>query len=501
LRSSLLPVARPKVFTVLIVAHVVLKVSLFPYMSSAPLHGDERYYFDSARALSNLVRDIASLGTVDVGELQRNVVGNGWFMPGNGIVLTPLFVVDPGAGITTIRLYLGVLTTLLLLFTVMRVREVLGDLYAAMLLVFPGLIPMWLLFSFGGWSDLVAGLLIVLLLAELVKWTRALRLNIPPTCRDAVRMALIAGAVVYSRSSASLLVAVMGAMVMSFCVVALRRRALFHAILAGSLVAAIFGALLAPWSLFASHALDSTVVTTTSVPTSLAVAFGNPDELCYGPCDPTSTQWFTPVRYAREVARATGTGEVGVLQQMSSYSRHGTTPKSYAQAVLDGFSRYALHPAAFSRDVRSPDHSPEAVHTFVVATTNLLWLILAGCGAILLLTVVRGAVDAQIVSLLTKLGITSLLTQPFVHVAGSRYWTSVAPLCGIGAALLVHLTAARRPHPRLARPPWTKAEHRSYSGDAPTDESPLRRCLTAIQAVQVILAVVIAVSLVLFAKE
>lgn len=486
-----------KVLVGLFVAHVLLKIVLFPYMSNAPVHGDERYYFDSARALSNLIRDLVGFGPVDVGELKRNLVGSGWFMPGNGILVTPLFLVEPHASIVTIRLYLGVVTTLLLLITVIRVRHVLGDLYAAMLLVVPGLVPMWLLFSLGGWGDLVAGLLIVLLITELVTWIRTLRAGHPPSPWAAVRMGLISIAVVYARSSAAVLVIGMGVVVLFVSLTLLRGRDRTRAVLAGSLAGVVFLLLLAPWSLFASHSLGGRVVTTTTVPTVMANTFGDRDELCYGPCDPTSTIWFTPVRYAREVARATGTNEVDVLKQMSAYARQDVTPRSYADDVLMGFARYTFQPASFSKDVRSPEHSPEAMHKFIVVATDVMWAFLAISGIGLLLTVVRRTVDAQVLSLLVTLGIGSLLVQPFVHIAGSRYWTSAAPLAAIAAALLLHLLDARRAEPRFARGTWIlrgDTEHGSA-----ISEPVISRWLTVVQSVLAAGVVLVAVGLVVLA--
>ena len=72
------------------------------------------------------------------------------------------------------RTYLGVITTVLLLVTAQVVRRSLGDWYGVALLVVPGLIPMWVLFSYTAWGDTAAGLLIVLILVMLVRLAKAL---------------------------------------------------------------------------------------------------------------------------------------------------------------------------------------------------------------------------------------------------------------------------------------------------------------------------------------
>ena len=101
----------------------MLKLVLFGQLAHAPFNGDETAYVNSARALSNLVRDLAGLGPLDVVELQRNVVASGWFMPGMPVLLTPLFVVDPDASVTAIRVYLGVVTFLFLILAIVSVRR------------------------------------------------------------------------------------------------------------------------------------------------------------------------------------------------------------------------------------------------------------------------------------------------------------------------------------------------------------------------------------------
>ena len=81
----------------LLVAHVVLKLLIYPLTMDAPAYNDEQQYYDGARALSNLVRDTFAFNAPDGAELERNVVGSGWFMPGMAILMTPLFVVFPDA--------------------------------------------------------------------------------------------------------------------------------------------------------------------------------------------------------------------------------------------------------------------------------------------------------------------------------------------------------------------------------------------------------------------
>lgn len=429
---------------VLVALHVLVKLAVLPKVGHTPLVGDEASYVDGGRALSNLVRDLVSLGPVDSAELERNVIGSGWFMPGMSVLLTPLFVVEPDASVLVIRCYIGVLTTLLLLLAMRSVRRTFGDTYAAALLVLPGLVPMWVLFSYGAWGDLVAGLLIVMLVAHLVTIFRQVRDGVAFSLREGVWLGLVGIAVVYLRSSATILVAGMFVVVLA-SVVALLRRGERRRAIAGLLVAgSVFVALLAPWSIAASQSLGGRVVTTTSVPTVLANTFGDYDRICFGECDPGSTIWFSPLRYAREVARATGTSEVDVLPEMSSYARADVTPHSYTRDVLQNFRAYALEPAGYNDQLMLERDSDTITYWVVTVATTVMWYLALLVAAWIMLLATRRSFDSQILSIVLKLGLGALFTQPFVHLASARYWPTAAPLLALAAGLFLQLRAERR---------------------------------------------------------
>ena len=477
-----------RILVALVGAHLLLKVVLFPLVAHAPLVGDEASYVDGARALSNLVRDLGGFGPVQVDELRRNVVGSGWFMPGMSLLLTPLFVVDPDASVTMIRVYLGVATTALLVLTMLSVRRALGDVYAGLVLVVPGLVPMWLLFSYCAWGDLCAGLLVLALVAQLVGVLRSLGERTAPSLRDGVRLGALAIAVVYFRSSALLLVGAMGIVSVVLALLVLRDRELRRGLAAALAAVAVFAAVLLPWSVLASHTLDDRVVTTTSVPTVLANTFGDRDRVCFGECDPHSSIWFSPLRYSREVARATGLSEVEVQGQMSAYARSDVTAHGYAHDVIADVQAYTSEPARFAKFLRAPDGEPKAIERLrdvAVAVTEVFFLAMLGVAVVLLLSVFRASFEAQVVSTLVKLGLAALLTQPFVHISGARYWTSAAPLCGLAAALLLGRLVARR----SPAPPR----------DVPVAPAALRRALTVTQAGLAVATVAVAAGLLVLA--
>ncbi|HWJ11835.1 MAG TPA: hypothetical protein VNS46_20810 [Nocardioides sp.] len=430
----------------LVVAHVVMKILLFPLVMSAPPHGDEQAYLNGSMALSNALRDLFSFTSPDRAELDRNVVASGWFMPGMSIVVAPLYVVFPDAGPGLVRAYCGIFTLALHVAVLRSTVRVLGHRWAVALAVFPGLVPMWVFFGFGAWGDLNAGLVLVLVMLRLVEMYRVLRRGDAPTVRDGLALGLLSAVTLYLRSSTAVLLAGLGVVALIAAVVMLRGRVRLRAVGAAALAGVVFLLLLAPWSAYASHVLDARVVTTTTVATSKANTFGDRDEVCFGRCDPDSTLWFRPLRYAREVGRATGTSEVEVLKQMSAYARRDVTPGGYLDQVAHNLAAYSLQPAVFVDHVlpeegRGPLGTVGGwavkVSTWLVYFPSLLLVVAA------LLTVVRRSLEARLVDVLVKLCLGALLVQPFVHVAGGRYWTTAAPFFGLAAASFVFERATR----------------------------------------------------------
>ena len=426
-----------RILLALVGAHLVVKLVVFGQVGHTPPMGDETAYVNGGMALSNLLRDWTSLSTPDWSEVQRNVVGSGWFMPGTSVLLTPLFLVVPHADVAMLRGYLGVLTSLVFLATVLRVRRSLGAGYAGGLLVVPGLVPVWAVFSMAAWGDLLSGILIVLLLVEVIEVSRHLRRGRAPSLGEGLRLGLLAIAVVYLRSSALPLVAGLGLVSVLGALALLRGAERRGAVLAALVAALAFLAVLAPWSVGASMTLNDRVLTTTSVPTVLANTFGERDLVCYGPCDPGSSIWFSPLRYSRETARATGRSELAVAAQMSAYARQQVTARSYAHGVLDDFRAYTNDPDRFYGYLRATPDVQRPLDVVIEQSTRWSVWLAFGVGAALLLCVLRRPREDQVLSVLVKLSLGALLIQPFVHIAGPRYWPTAAPLLGLAAALLI----------------------------------------------------------------
>lgn len=432
---------RPEVLLVwLIAAHVVLKLLVYPMVMHAEPLGDESAYLNGGRALSNVLRDVFAFQSPDRAEVERNVVASGWFMPGMSVLVVPLYLVVPDAPTWLVRGYLGVVTLVLFVAVVRLVAARFGAGWACVLVVLPGLIPSWVVFSFGAWGDLCAGLLLVVLVVRVVDLVRAASAREAPTLKDGVLFGLAAIALLYLRSSTALLVIGFGGVCLGLVVTTLRGGTRWRAV--GSLATAgvVFLLLLAPWSVLASHTLGGRVVTTTTVPTVKAVTFGERDQLCFGPCDPDSTTWFRPLRYAREVGRATGASEVDVLKVMSDHALRDVDTTGYLTQVSQNFDAYLTRPNSFTGYLAPPDGRGTLGRygeQVARATTWLLYAPLMLLGLVSMLVVARSSIEARLLDIVLKISIAGLLVQPFVHVAGGRYWTTAGPVLALAGVAFV----------------------------------------------------------------
>ncbi|KAA1428334.1 hypothetical protein [Nocardioides antri] len=446
---------RPEVLLLwLLGAHLVLKLLVYPLTMNAPAYNDEQQYYDSARALSNLLRDVFAFTAPDGAELERNVVASGWFMPGMGIVMTPLFVVFPDASDPLCRAYLGLASLAVLLWAVASVRKRLGPTYAALLVVFPGLLPSWVLMSFTAYGDPLSGIVLIVLVAHIVDMLRKLRAGRSPAWTEALQLGLLAVFVLYLRSSTSIVLAALGCATLVAALLLLKGAQRVRAVLAAGLAGVVFLLLLAPWSIVASASLDARVITTTTVPISLANTFGDREQVCFGKCDPDSYLWFRPLRYAREVGRATGESEVEVEKQMSDYALRDLERRDYARQAWWNIGSYFFIPANFVRYIEPAEGrsaAGEVGEDVVWWSTYLLYVPFLLLTLISMLFVQLRSLEAQILDTLAKLALLALFVQPFVHVAGSRYWTTAGPLFMVAAVGFVRESHVRRSHDSAVR--------------------------------------------------
>lgn len=429
------------VFAVLCLVHVAMKIWWGIDIVAMKQVGDEGAYIDSAKALSNLARDLLRFSPPDTAELSRNVIGNGWFMPGMAILLAPLYLAFPGAEITLVRIYLALVSFLMWLWAVNSARTHLGNRYALALMIFPALVPLWILFSFSAWGDLYAGLLLVVLMCHVSTLLICFQRPVSIRVSQGVVIGALAAGCLYLRSSTLplmpllLLILLLGAALFSGI------REWRRPLMCISAAALSFICLLLPWSISASKTLGARILTTTTVPISLGVAFGNQDELCFGSCGKGNI-WFNSVRYSKTLASVTGVDEVSVQKDMSRYATRGVTPATYSAKVIENFGRYAFSPGSF-RNRFFPDKKGEGGAGYAAKRELLfnatvypyylfmLFMVLAW------VTVKTRTVPDQVNSILIKCFSACLLLQPFFHIGSGRYWTVFAPIFALSLGLLL----------------------------------------------------------------
>ena len=431
-------VADPRALIALAGLHVALKLAMLPTALSAPLQGDEGTYNDGAKAFAHAVREVIVGRGLPLQTLSDHVVGNGWFMPGISVILAPLYVVDPDAGAQAVRLFMGVVTLVAFLASAWVLRRVLGPPYAAALLVCPGLLPMWVLYSYTSWGDAAAGIATVFVVALLVAQWRRLEAGRPASLRLGALLGLTLAVTLYMRSSALPAVAGLLALCAVAAVVVPRGRARRRSGVSWALSVACFVALVMPWSIAVSKVFDHRVTTTTTVPLSMAYAFGSRDDLCFGPC-PRGIIWVEMMRYAATVESETGVNELVVQQQMAEYAMRDLTLSSYVRDVRGDFGRYVFQPTGYEPAFRTvPGVSPQTlVSKVAMRVTDVIYFAALALAAVAVLWVRRLPSAQQAAMLLVSLIGAALMTQPFVHVCTSRYWPVFAPMLGLAAASLL----------------------------------------------------------------
>ncbi|MFI2105026.1 hypothetical protein ACH436_17160 [Isoptericola sp. NPDC019693] len=435
------PVLPLVVVGTLVLLNLALRVVLAFKALPGPLAGDEVAYTTGARVLADSVHALLQGDGLPTDELQARLVGNGWFMPGMALLLTPLFLLDPTADDVTVRLFLGGLSTVVFLGVVAVVARTLGLRTAAVLLVVPGLVPMWVLFGFSAWGDAWAGLVILATVPLLVVMWRRLDSTGTVRLRDAALLGLALVVTLYLRSSALPLVVGVLALLVVVVLVRTRGRALVRSLAACATAAAVVVLLLAPWSTIMTRTFGERVTTTTTMSLSVAYAFGDRDELCFGPCTEGNI-WTNMARYARAVGAQTGENPLEVRRQMRDYAMRDVTPSTYAAGVLDNFRRYAFSPDSYDHVFRPgvegtaapPETAPDRLS---IAATRWTYFVALGAAAVAIVAARRVRTDAQVMVILASGLLALLMSQPFVHVSSGRYWPVFAPLLGIAVAGLL----------------------------------------------------------------
>jgi hypothetical protein len=145
-----------------------------------------------------------------------------------------------------------------------------GRFAAIGLLAFPTLAATWLIFAATLWGDLAAGLLLGIVTARAYRLAGDIYEREQISWRQVIILELLLVAMVYLRGNTIVAVGAIHVFLVSLVVVARDWSRLVPTAGMFAVGLLVFFALLAPWSITATKVLDSTVVTTSSAPLSLA---------------------------------------------------------------------------------------------------------------------------------------------------------------------------------------------------------------------------------------
>lgn len=426
-------------------------IAALVFMSDMAYSGDEQRYARDAKILADLL-----LGRqMSLETAARAIVGNGWFMPGMSIVLVPVFAIDPEPAVAVVRAYSSAVILLLWLCALRQMSATLGRYAAIVLLVFPSLALMWLVYATTIWGDLPAGL--VLTIAAARTYRMCVRLFEEPEAamplRDVVILELLLAAMTYLRGNTIVVVVAVHALIVAAAIIA-RQDGLLLRFRNLAVGVAVFAAVLAPWSVTATQILGSPVLTTSSAALSVGITFGDTKALCRGPCSEDRKPWDAAARYSREQAKERGISELEVQREMSARALRDVTLGDYTAKVRRNFSSFVWHPASlidrFTTENRftvgtGREFSASAasrIQRTVRGTTNALYfpffalLVLANVAVILRFR------RLQILSLCVKVVTISLFVQPFLHFSHSRYWVTWAAAMTLAGVMALHWASA-----------------------------------------------------------
>ncbi len=244
----------------------------FWFMYPVPLFGDESYYAQASAHLARALRAAAGLDFALIVPALKTLRGAGWFMPGMPVLLLPVTLVFGGeAPVWALRLWVLAVNVALLALLGRRLTRRFSQRTALVFLGVTLLSPYYVAYLSALWGDSV-GILLVLLFVLWCDGHLADGGRIP-----AAKAGLLLAGIVYLRSLFLPLLLVCSAAVLLAAVREHGLGARAAARWAGqTLVAgAVFFALLAPWSAWQSARYGFTL-TTTSVPLSQLILFGDP---------------------------------------------------------------------------------------------------------------------------------------------------------------------------------------------------------------------------------
>ena len=349
----------------------------FLVASTAPLLGDEWFYYPRASLVGTIAHDILSGDVASGLALVDQLVDRGWFLPGMSIVLAPLRAVTDS--LLLARVYIGVLNGALFLLCVRRLAGMFGIVPARIALALVAVFPYHAAFSFRFWGDLLAGHGVLYLLLLLADTQQQIRRNAKADLSRLVVIGTTIVALIYVRASLTLL---MPATLLFLFLFHLERcavlQALRRSVAAGVVIVTLVALGLAPWSYGVSKKFGGLFITTTSLDLNIIYAFGPntwKPHIVAG-----QNPWVFIHDLTAEKAATTGRTYGAALREWRSEVISGLTPRDYAAAVRTNLRLFFINDRDFLERFASPEFETRGkareldfFNQSVIVLNSVLW--------------------------------------------------------------------------------------------------------------------------------
>jgi hypothetical protein len=423
---------------------VFVTILSWMFMSYIPLSGDEGTYAETSKLIALFLRG----GGISLEDFQAGVVDNGWFMPGMPLILSPLYILVSNPDLTMIRAYVSIFTFMLWLWALREIHLNLGSTYSVVFIFFPVFVSTWQIFSTTIWGDLSGGLLAVIVLARSCQLINQMFTSHQILITKVLSLEFIMVGMVYMRGSLILVVIAIHILLITLALTLRNWRDRINCLKLLFAGLTVFFVTLLPWSITATHVLGSPVLTTSSLPLSFGVTFGNHDQLCFGKCR-SGNIWHSASDFSRRYASEHGVSEIQIQKMMATYAVRDLNIESYVNTVRGNFKNFVTRPYLFTKRFirlskkKYSQSVKNSIYSFFKYSTMLFYIPFFALLVAMNLFIIRKPWNLGVVSLCIKTVTICLFVQPFLHPSHARYWVTYAPLMAIAGGAFLSLMSPR----------------------------------------------------------
>ena len=402
-------------------------------MAPVQFFGDEHHYSNVGLAVASGLLDHSSFHQVILA-----VVDKGWFLPGAGFLLMPVYLfngLEPS--VPDVRIYSLSLNLALLVLIARELTTRFSPLTTNIFLAICLVSPFYVSYLAGAWSDIFAmhsALLFLLWLDRNLARSKMV---------TAAAAGLFLAGVVYIRPIYFPFLALPVAL---WVIVALQNQAGFKEaarpiVRRGLIMTAIFVALLAPWSYTVSDLYGPTIFLTTPKIAGQQWC-ANPQWNPNIPAGGELKKWGQFFRQTQEQARKNGIGFSEQARILSEEACADVTPEIRLQRNSRAIERFFLHPEGYVqrfmlRGCGGDACKPAGTMHIVLNVTRVNWFVLLGLGVVITLVPFgRSRNGSYLLPVFLKAAVCVVCMHPLISISHSRYHVVLIPVFAMMVALL-----------------------------------------------------------------